>query len=145
MKVSWVPDVFRNPCSFHAAWRTAGSSLFVWPSVLLLALLLSGPEQVGAAASNCTDSNQLVREVIQNEIQGQANNNNLWSYRELTKRKGKSQLLEYCQTKYGTIHRLLASNGQPLSPSQRQAEAKRIQMLIRSPDAMRAAERKQAS
>jgi hypothetical protein len=53
--------------------------------------------------------------------------------------------LEYCQTKYGTIHRLLAVNGQPLSLSRRQTEAKRIQMLIQSPDAMRAAERKQSA
>jgi hypothetical protein len=145
LKNSWVPDAFRNPRSFHAARRTAGLSLFFSTSILVLALLLPGPEEFGSAANNSTYSNQLVREVIQNEIQGQANDNNLWSYRELTERKGKSQLLEYCQTKYGTIHSLLAVNGQPLSPSRRQTEAKRIQMLIRSPDAMQAAQRKQSA
>ena len=143
-----APNAFRNPHSFPAAWPTAGPLPLISTSIILLALLLSGPEQFGAAANNSTDSNQLVREVIQNEIRSQVhetNDNNLWSYRKLTKREGKSQLLEYCQTKYGTIHRLLAVNGQPLSPSQHQAEAKRVQMLIRSPDALRAARRKESA
>jgi hypothetical protein len=143
LRNSWLADAYRNPRSFHPSWWTSGSTLLLPTSFFLLSLLLSPPEQFEAAANNSTDSNQLVREVIQNEIQGQANDNNLWSYRELTNRKGKSQLSEYCQTKYGTIHRLLAVNGRPLSPSQRQAEAKRIQMLIRSPDAMQAAQRKE--
>jgi hypothetical protein len=111
----------------------------------LLALLLSSHEQFGAAANSSAGFNQLVREVIQNEIQGQANDNNLWTYRELTRHGGKNLLLEYCQTKYGSIHRLLAVNGQPLSPSRRQTEAKRIQMLIGSPDALRAAQRKESA
>jgi hypothetical protein len=61
---------------------------------LLALLFLSIQEQFGAAPNNSTGPHQLVREVIQNEIQSQANDDNLWSYRELTKRKGKELLLE---------------------------------------------------
>jgi hypothetical protein len=139
------PDALRNPPSLRAAWRIAGFSPFVSTSILLLGVFLPGLRQIGTAANNGTDPNQLVGEVIQNEIRAQANSNNLWSYRELTKRKGKELLLEYCQTKYGTLHRLLAVNGLPLNPSQRQAEDKRIQKLVGSRDAMRAAQKKETA
>jgi hypothetical protein len=92
-----------------------------------------------------TDLDHLVREVMQNEIQSQLNETNLWSYRELTRRKGKELLFEYCETKHGTIHRLLAVNGHPLDKSQRQAEDQRIQKLIRSPSALQEARKKQNS
>jgi hypothetical protein len=95
--------------------------------------------QMRAASNDGADAKQLVREVIQNEIKSQAEeagDEHLWSYRELTRQKGKELLYEYCQTKYGTIHRLLAVNGRPLSPSETQAEDKRIQKFITSPDAI---------
>ena len=84
-----------------------------------------------------------MREVIQNEIRSQTNDTNLWSYRELTKTKGRGVLLEYCQTKHGTIHRLLAVNGHALNSKQRQAEDKRIAKVVRSPNLLRAAEKKE--
>jgi hypothetical protein len=139
----WVADALRNPRRLRAGWRQAGFSPLVPTSILLLAVLSPNLEQTGMAANNSADANQLVREVIQNEIQAEPSNNNMWSYRELTNRKGKELLLEYCQTKYGTIHRLLAVNGHPLNPSQRQAEDIRIQKLLRSPDAVRAAQKKE--
>jgi hypothetical protein len=85
----------------------------------------------------------LVREVIRNEIRSQIHETNSWSYRELTKAKDRQVLLEYCQTKHGTIHRLLAVNGHALDSKRRQAENKRIAKVVRSPNLLRAAEKKQ--
>jgi len=107
--------------------------------------LLATLEQT-ATAANGTDAQQLVREVIRHELEAQANesgDNRLWSYQEHTRRDGKELLLEYCETRYGTIHRLLAVNGQPLDPNQSQAEDKRIRKLIDSPDAVEAAQKKE--
>jgi len=101
--------------------------------------------QMGAASNEGADAKQLVRQVIQHEIKSQAaeaSDENLWSYRELTRQKGKELLFEYCQTKHGTIDRLLAVNGRPLSPSESQAEDKRIQKVITTPDAMLAEQKK---
>jgi hypothetical protein len=112
---------------------------------VLLVLLLRSPQQTRAVDLNAHEAGQLVREVTQNEIQAEINDKNLWSYRELTKRQAKEQLLEYCQTEHGTIHRLLAVDGQPLSVKQRQAEDQRIQKLIHSPDALRASQNKENS
>jgi hypothetical protein len=109
-------------------------------SIFLLAF------QMGGATDDPSDAKQLMREVIHSEIDSQAHeagDNHLWSYRELTRQKGKEQLFKYCQTKLGTIHRLLAVNGQSLNAAQRQVEEKRIQKLIQSPDAMLAAQKKE--
>jgi len=101
------------------------------------------PTGFGAAVQSSADPDQLVREVIQNEIQAQISQRDLWSYRELTRSKGKELLLEYCETKYGSIHRLLAVNGHPLDAKQRQVEDRRIQELIASPGALHEAQKKE--
>lgn len=122
-----------------AFWSTFSLNL------LLLTVLSANVRQAPAAVNNPTDANLLAREVIENEIEAEINDHSLWSYRELTKRKGDDLLLEYCQTKYGTIHRLLALDGHPLDARQRQAEDQRIQKLIRSPDALLAAQKKESA
>jgi hypothetical protein len=145
---AWVTEAVinvRRARRPHSARPKTGLLSVASTSGLLLASLLANPQQTRAAVMNATDANPLVRDVIQNEIQAETNDNDLWSYRELTKRKGKELLLEYCQTKYGTIHRLLAVNGHPLSPRQRQAEDQRIQKLIRSPNELRAAQNKESA
>jgi hypothetical protein len=120
-------------------------SLVVLTSAVIASAASAPIPAVKTAASNGADVDQLVREVIQNEIQSQLNETNLWSYRELTKTMGREVLLEYCQTKYGTIHRLLAVNGHPLDSKQRQAENKRIAKVVRSPELLRAAQKKQSA
>lgn len=120
------------------------------PLATLLVLLALTSAAIPSTASGPlpagnTDVDQLVLEVMQNEIQSQLQETNLWSYRELTKNGGREVLLEYCQTKYGTIHRLLAVNGRPLGSKQRQAESKRIARVVRSPELVRSAEKKQSA
>lgn len=106
-------------------------------SILLLAV------QIRAAGLPGNDAQQLAREVIQNEVQAEANNHNLWSYRELTRRNGNELLYEYRETNDGTIHRLLAVNGHPLNPKEREAEDARIRKIIRSPEAVKEAQKKE--
>jgi len=72
-------------------WRRA------WPLAAMSLLLLA--MQMGPATQHQQDAQQLAREVIQNEIQAEVNDHNLWSYRELTNRDGKAMLFEYRQTK----------------------------------------------
>lgn len=114
-------------------------------SLILLAVLAANPDHSARAAGN-NAAQQLVHDVIENELRVEANeasDNILWSYREKSRHDGRELLLQYCETKYGTIHRLLAVNGHPLDAVQRQAEDKRIQKLIVSPDALAADQRKE--
>jgi len=113
---------------------------------LFLAVMAVKPSPIfRPAADPETTPDQLVRAVMHHEIQAELNETNLWSYRDLTERHGQQVLLEYCQTKYGTIHRLLAVNGRPLGPRQRQAEDERIQKLIESPNAIQESQKKEAA
>jgi hypothetical protein len=129
--------------ALNMARRNASS--IISTTVVLLAVLIANLENSARAAGN-NAAQQLVREVIENECRAEdneASDNILWSYREKSRHDGRELLLQYCETKYGTIHRLLAVNGHPLDAVQRQAEDKRIQKLIVSPDALAADQRKE--
>ncbi|HWG57929.1 MAG TPA: hypothetical protein VN661_02670 [Candidatus Acidoferrales bacterium] len=87
-------------------------------------------------------ASQLVRDVVWNEIHAQLNDKTEWEYRESRNEGGDTQLLHVVQTKYGDLHRLLAVNGVPLTPSQQAAEERRIQRLLANPDQTKDAARK---
>jgi hypothetical protein len=89
------------------------------------------------------DADRLARDVFRNEIDAQIHDRSLWSYRELKEDDGKQKLFAVCQTNDGEIDRLLAVNGQALSPEQRQAEDQRIQKMIKQPGQMRRKQKEQ--
>jgi hypothetical protein len=67
----------------------------------------------------------------------------LWSYRKLKVEDGKQKLFRVCQTEQGELERLVAINGQPLSPPQAHAEDRRIQKFLTHPDEIRQEQRKE--
>lgn len=90
------------------------------------------------------DAGRLAREVFENEVQAQINDQSLWSYRQLKEEQGKKKLFAVCETNDGEIDRLLEVNGRELSPRQRQAEDQRIQKMLDDPDQMRQQQKKSA-
>ena len=68
------------------------------------------------------DAQQLARDLFQNEIQAESQDQSLWCYRERSQEHGEKELFAVCQTSEGEIDRLLEVNGQELNPKQRQAE-----------------------
>lgn len=100
--------------------------------------------QNGTSSSNTQlDANRLARDVFQNEIDAQIHDQSLWSYLELKEEAGKRKRFVVCQTKDGEIDRLLAVNGQELSPVQREAEDRRIRKMLDHPNQMRQEQKKQ--
>ena len=89
------------------------------------------------------DANRLARDVFHNEIDAQIHDQSLWSYLELKEEDGKGKLFGVCQTKDGEIDRLLAVNGQELTPKQRQAEDQRLWRMLNHPDQIRQKLKKQ--
>src|SRR5215469_661081 len=83
------------------------------------------------------DAERLARDVFENEVHAQINDQSLWCYRQLKEEQGKKRLFAVCQTNDGEIDRLLEVNGQELNPKQRQAEDQRIQKMLDDPDQMR--------
>ena len=52
-------------------------------------------------------------------------------------------MYEVCQTQSGEINRLVAVNGKPLTPAQREAEDRRIHKLLTNPSEMQREVKKQ--
>jgi hypothetical protein len=88
------------------------------------------------------DASRLAREVFENEIQAQIQDQSLWCYRQLKEEQGKKKLFAVCETKEGEIDRLLEVNGQTLNFKQRQTEDQRIQKMLDNPDQMRQQQKK---
>lgn len=80
---------------------------------------------------NAESPQQLVRDMVWNEIQGQKNDHTLWRYHELQEDNGgPPRLLDVIHTRDGQIYRVLAINGQPLTGKQLEIEDNRIQKLL---------------
>lgn len=80
---------------------------------------------------------QLVHEVIHNEVEASLNDHSIWCYRETKQEDSKAEELhEVVGTEQGTVDRLLAISGEPLTPKQQEAEEHRIEQLIGNPELM---------
>jgi hypothetical protein len=90
------------------------------------------------------DADGLVREILGHEVDAELHDKALWSYRELKAEDGKQKLYSVYQTKDGEIDRLVAVNGQPLTPQESGAEDARIAKLIHHPAEMTQQQRKES-
>lgn len=112
-------------------------------------LLIIVGQSIGAPVSALPaklqlDAERLARDVFENEVHAQINDQSLWCYRQLKEEQGKKTLFAVCQTNVGEIDRLLEVNGQELNPKQRQAEDQRIQKMLDDPDQLRQQQKKSA-
>lgn len=87
------------------------------------------------------DPNRVARDLFHNEIQAETRDQSLWCFHEFY--EAQKKLFAVCQSNDGEIDRLLEVNGQPLDPSQRQAEDQRIQRMLNHPDELRRKQKKQ--
>jgi hypothetical protein len=126
---------------------TRSARLFVVCLLLPPAMAVAGqtPELRTELSSNPQASNPqaLVREVVQNGL-GHARNDQIhWSFRELVRKDGRVETHEICQTDAGTIDRLVAIDGQPLSAEQQKREDARLQQLLANGSEIRRERQKQ--
>jgi hypothetical protein len=114
------------------------SPLLLYAAVLAGLLTAVGFSCVRLASAQQlpANANQFAREVLQHEVEAQLQDHALWSYRERRGVDGKQELLHAYQTEKGEIERLVAVNGQPLTPEQVRAEDQRIGKLVSHPGEM---------
>jgi hypothetical protein len=87
---------------------------------------------------------QLVREVMENEIQAQLHDNSLWRYRKEKQEDGKPMKgFEIFETKEGDLERLVTVGGRQLSEKEARAEDHRLRKLISDPEEMGEKRRKE--
>ena len=110
---------------------------FIWSGLLLL---LAGVTATVADARSSTpqtslpgDANQLVREAVQNELNGESNDHTHWRYHLHREDDRGSQDREVIETKEGSLAKTLLINGRPLTPEQRDLDEERMKKLVSDP------------
>lgn len=85
------------------------------------------------ASSLPSDPNQLVREMVQRELDAQTQDRSLWRFHLRKEDEGTSQDRDVIQTKQGSIAKTLLINGNPLTPEQRKKDQERMKNLVDDP------------
>ncbi len=117
--------------------RKDRNRIFRIASALALALLPAGFLYAGQMSAAQTEkqigAHQLVSEMVKNEIRAQKGDQMYWRYREIKKGSSGTKIYEICETPEGNVRMLIGTNGQPLSPSQRQSQEARLRKLLKHP------------
>jgi len=81
------------------------------------------------------DANQLVREAIQNELNGEGKGKDRthWRYHLHREDDRGSQDRDVIETKEGSLAKTLLINGRPLTPEQRDQDEERMKKLVNDP------------
>jgi hypothetical protein len=119
--ISMVPDAHLRR---HPVLR-AGPLLIVWMAFAAAAAFAQAPSGGNA--------NDLVRKVIQNELEASDDGAFMFRLRRRTPNGG-SQTKELVETKEGRVARLIAIDDKPLTPEQRAQDDHRLQYLLSHPE-----------
>jgi hypothetical protein len=71
--------------------------------------------------------------VVANELKAIDQDHSHWMYRLETQKAGTKETKEVVETKNGDVSRLVARNGQPLTPEEQKSEDQRIEKFINDP------------
>jgi actin-related protein len=86
---------------------------------------------------------ELLRRVINSELNAQANDHSHWMYQVKAGVSGKEEEKVVVQTREGYLDRLRLVNGQPITPEQEKQEDQRIARLLKEPDERKKQQRAQ--
>lgn len=106
------------------------------PAVFVFGLGIAA-SSLSIANAQEASANELAKEVVTHEIQAQDADHAHWQYHLETMKSGKKETREVIETKDGELKKLIAINGQPLTPDQQKDEEARIQKLISDPSEQR--------
>jgi len=104
-------------------------------ALLIASVPLAGTET--ASDPTKIPPKQLVREVVNQEVDSSEADHSRWMYRQQHTDPRSNELKECIDTSEGTICRVLARNGHPLTPQEEQQEIQQIQELARNPARLR--------
>jgi hypothetical protein len=95
-------------------------------------------QDAGAALSagqQGASANELARSTVQNELKAIDEDHTHWMYRLETHKSGTTETKEVVETPHGNVMRLVARNGQPLSPEEQKKEDQNVQKFVSDPGA----------
>src|SRR2546425_7779767 len=100
---------------------------------VLIALLPAATAFSQSAVDRGISANDLARAVVANELKSQDANHSRWMYHVDRDEQGKKKAKEVVQTGQGSLDRMVALDGRPLTANEQQQENKRIESLVRNP------------
>jgi hypothetical protein len=111
---------------------------------LFSALVFAG-QQAPATSQQNLSANDLVRHAVENELKPESNTQH-FTYRDLKlKENGSKETKQMISTSQGVmLGRIIAIDGKPLDPQQRQKEDQRLQRLLDDPSQLTAKKKEQA-
>lgn len=129
----------------RCAWATLASALtLAGGSPLTLNAVYAQSEQAGQRVSEGrTAPCGLVREVARTELDALDNDHSLWRYRKHREDKTGEKVIEVYQTTSGEVDRVVAVNGQDLTPNELRLEDERVERLVKHPARMRERQKRQ--
>ena len=99
----------------------------------------AAPAQAASAPQNAGEPNEsadeLVKASVQNELKAIDGDHTHWMYQLETHKAGGSETKELIETPHGNLARVVARNGQPLSPDEQKREDENLQKFVGDTDA----------
>jgi hypothetical protein len=107
----------------------------IWGVAAAICLLAGASSaQHSTISSPPPDPTELVRRVVANEIKASKDDSTRFMFRSIRTTPKGSVTKIYVETKEATAGMVVAYNGKPLTPEQRQAELERIRRFIKNPE-----------
>jgi hypothetical protein len=103
-------------------------------SIFLVMILMTGSIFLHAQQRHSIDANQVVRRMVDNELESGRKNQDRWMYRLQRLEGDKSTVKEIVETTNCQIDFLLSVNGETLTSNQRQQENNRLEKLVNDPE-----------
>src|SRR6267142_1199863 len=105
----------------------------IWPAAAILLFVGASFAQESTISAPPPDPADLVRKVVANEVKASKDDNAHLMFRGTrTTPKGSATKI-YIEAKEATVGMVVAYDGKPLTPEQRQAEIERIQRFVKNP------------
>ena len=111
---------------------------------LLPVLLLGLPPSRLLAQGSQPEALQALRAAVRAEMEANQTDKTIWTYHDHDKTPDADGTYLTIETRQGTLRRLIALNGQPLSPAAATAETQRIDGYVHDPDAQAKARKNSA-
>jgi hypothetical protein len=104
-------------------------------AILLPVLLLTFPASRLVAQGSQPEALQALRAAVRAEMEANQTDKTIWTYHDHDKTPDQDGTYLTIETRQGTLRRLIALNGQPLSPAAAAAETQRIDSYVHDPAA----------
>lgn len=90
----------------------------------------SKPASAKNAGQPSQSANDLVKTTIQNELRAIDEDHTHWMYLSQTRKGGAMVTEQVIETPHGNLERIIARNGQPLSPDEQKQEDEKVQKFV---------------